>query len=280
MRLFLKIVVYCMILVLTVQINLKRLGNQTGKQIYSNFMQNQNANKPKNSFSNPKQNQEKNLKWSYSNLLFGEVGDKTFICITLLFYQTKTAYLIITSLLTKFLFVYLKILISEYNLFQFIPTEIFQVCGIFVYNIIGFSILYRLMFGNLKEAVDDYLFKHKKNEEFEQKFSFDFENFFKVFGIVFVSQLAAYAMEFACWHPFGLFSGQDHDGIKVALSWDYLAIKFGSISFGILFAVLIGLFTYKRFSIELNLIMSAITFLLFGIDNAVKFFSVYNEWQV
>jgi putative Ca2+/H+ antiporter (TMEM165/GDT1 family) len=280
MRLFLKIVVYCIILALTVQSNLKRVNTQTRNQIFSNFTLNGVTNKPKKLILGSKQIVEPNLKWSYKNILIGEVGDKTFICITLLFFQTKTAYLMITSLLTKFLFIYLKILISQYTLFQFIPIEIFQVCGILIYNISGFAILYKLMFGNLKEAKDEYFIKHKNNEEYEKKFYFDIEDFVKIFGIVFVSQLAAFAMEYSCWHPFGISSSQDYDGTRVALSWEYLGIKFASISFGVLFAVIIGFLTYKKFSLELNLIMSAITFLLLGMDNAVKFFSVYNEWQV
>lgn len=281
MRLFLKIVVYCVILALSAQSNLKRVSTQAGKQIFSNFIPNTNLNKTKKILLNPKQITEPNTKWSYNNILFSEVGDKTFICITLLFYQTKTAYLILTALLTKFLFVYLKILISQYCLFQFVPTEIFQVCGILIYNMSGFSILYKLMFGNLKEDKEHYFHNNKKNEESEKKISFDFEDLLKVFGIVFISQLAAYSMEYACLHPFGVSIGVgDHDGIMVGLSWDYLGRKFASISFGVLLAVIIGFGTYKKFSLELNLILSAITFLLLGIDNVVKFFSVYNEWQV
>lgn len=283
MRLFLRIVVYCILLALSSQTNLKRASTQPGKQIFSNFIPLTNLNKTKKFILNPKQTTEPTLKWSYKTILFGEVGDKTFICITLLFYQTKTAYLILTSLLTKFLFIYLKILISQYSFFQLVPTEIFQVCGILIYNISGFSILYKLMFGNLKESKDDFFLKQHKTEESEKKFSFDFESFLKVFGIVFISQLAAYSMEYACLHPFGVSIGSgasDHEGIMVGLSLEYFGIKFSSITFGVLIAALIGFGTYKKFSLELNLIMSAITFLLLGIDNAVKFFSVYNEWQV
>jgi len=137
------------------------------------------------------------------------------------------------------------------------------------------------MFGNLKETKDDEFFnKQKKSDESEKKFSFDFENFLKVFGIVFISQIAVYSMEYACLYPFGIQNGAaGPDPIGVELSWEYLGIKFASISFAVLFAVIIGFGTYKKFSLELNLILSAITFLLLGIDNAVKFFSVYNEWQ-
>jgi len=283
MRLFLKIVVYCIILAFSAQSNLKRVSMQTEKQIFSKFIPTSNFNNTRKNFISLKPSLEPNLKWSYDTILFGEVGDKTFICIALLFYQTKTAYLILTSLLTKFLFIYFKILISQYNLFQFVPTEIFQICGILIYNISGFSILHKLMFGNLNKSKDNFFLKHKKSEESEIKISFDFEYFFKVFGIVFVSQLAAYSMEYACLHPFGVSLGTaapDHDGIRIGLSWEYLGIKFASITVGILFASLIGFLTYKKFSLELNLIMSAITFLLLGIDNAVKFFSSYNEWQV
>lgn len=281
MRLFLKIVVYCIMLALSAQSNLKRVSPQAGKQIFSSFLPYPYINKTRKIIPNQKQIPEPDIKWSYNNILFSEVGDKTFICITLLFYQTKTAYLILTALFTKFLFVYLKILISQYSLFQFVPTEIFQICGILIYNTSGFSILYKLMIGNFKEATDDFFDKQKKNEESEKKISFDLEDFLKVFGIVLISQLAQYSMEYACLHPFGVVTGgADHDGIRVGLCWEYLGIKFAGISFGVLFSAIIGFGTYKKFSLELNLIMSAITFLLLGIDNAVKFFSVYNEWQV
>ncbi len=270
MRLFLKIVVYCLILISTNSNNLKRVGILSGKQIYSNFMNVKFLNGTQKINTNQKTTDNLEVRWNYYKILFGEVGDKTFICITLLFYQTKTAYLILTALFTKIIFIYLRVLIVHYSLMQLIPTEIFQVFGIIIYNFSAFSILYKLMFVNLKEDRGDFKYnKHK--EESEKRFLFDFESFIKTFGVVFISQLAAYSSNEANIQSLYI--------DKNLLTWKYLAINLSSIGFGILFSVIIGLLTSKKFSLEFNLIISAITFLLLGIDNAVKFFSVSNEWN-
>lgn len=270
MRLFLKIVVYCLILISMSSNNLKRVGKLSGKQIYSNFMKVKFFNATEKINTNLKTSENFDERWNYYKILFGEVGDKTFISITLLFYQTKTAYLILTALFTKIIFIYLRVLIAHYSLMQLIPTEIFQVFGIIIYNFSAFSILYKLMFVNLKEDRRDFKYNKHKDES-EKIFLFDFEAFIKTFGVVFISQLAAYSSNEPNIQSFYI--------DKNILTWKYLAINFSSIFFGILFSVIIGFITFQRFSLEFNLIISAITFLLLGIDNAVKFFSIYNEWN-
>lgn len=276
MRLFLKIVVYCVMFAFANQANLKRLSSNTGKQVFSNFINGQNFNNTRKIFLSQKTIQEP-IKWSYYNILFDEMGDKTFISITLLFYQTKTAYLILTSILAKTIFIYVKIIIKEYSLFQFIPAEIFQVIGILIYNIIGFEILFKLMFGNNKEPQDNL--KNKKNEDLEKTFYFYFEDFFKVFGVVFFSQISSFST-MQTLIRFNDVNVNILNASQIILCWNYLAINFASILLGALISVLIGFICFKKFSLEFNLIISAITFLLMGIDDAVKFFSVYNEWQI
>jgi len=279
MRLFLKIAVYCLILTFVYQSNLKRGSTQPMKQIWSNYITSSNFNTTKKILLNQKHFPEKDIELSYYNILFSEVGDKTFICITLLFYQTKIVYLIFTSLFSKFIFIYLKFIISEYNLFQTIPAEIFLVTAIMMYNIIGFYILFKLMFANINENKEECS-KVKKTEESEKNFIFEFEEFIKIFGIVIITQITQYSMIQNSKFPFGNFGLQSNEMFKINLTWNNLAINFASIIFGILFSVLIGSITYKKFSLEFNLFFSAITFLLLGIDDSVKFFSVFNEWRI
>lgn len=279
MRLFLKIVVCCLILTFAYQSNLKRSTTQPRTQTWSNNLSGPNSNMTKNIIFNQKQIPERDIELSYYNILFSEVGDKTFICITLLFYQTKILYLIFTSLFAKFIFIYLKFIISEYNLFQIIPSEIFLVTAIMMYNLIGFFILIKLMFGNVNENNEECS-KVKKTEESEKKFIFEFEEFIKVFGIVIITQITQYSMIQNSLFPFSTYGLENNEIFKINLTWNNLAINFASIIFSILFSVLIGSITYKKFSLEFNLFFSAITFLLLGIDDSVKFFSVFNEWRI
>jgi hypothetical protein len=269
MRLFLKIVVYCIMLINTHSNNLKQTNTLSNQQIFSNIMEVNNLNKTKKFQTNIKEFKEKELKLNIYALLFKEVNDKTFICITLLYFQTKTVYLILTALLTKLMIIYLKILIGQYSLLQTIPSELFQVLSIFIYNLSGFAILYKLMFVNLKENNSEF-FK-KKNEESDKIVLFDFQSIFKTFGVVFITQFAAYSINETNF--------QNLNPDNIFFSWNFLTINILKILFGIFIAMIIGYISFKKFSLEFNLIISAITFLLLGVDDLVKFFSVYNEWQ-
>jgi hypothetical protein len=213
--------------------------------------------------------------WSIYNIIFDQIGDKTFISIILLYFQTKTSYLILTSILAKTIFIYIKFLINEFSLFQVIYPEVFQVIGLMIYYMIGLYILFKLMFGN--NIASESNIKSKKKED--EDFYFYFEDFFRIFGIVFFTQISS----FSIMQSFIRFTNAD---LRIAninqtvSSLNYLAINFASIIFAVIISNLIGFICFKKFSIEFNLIISAITFLLMGIDDTVKFFSVFNEWKI
>ena len=130
-----------------------------------------------------------------------------------------------------------------------------------MYNLMGFVILFKLMFMNLQQK-DLENFSKNKDEEI---WYFDFDSFIKTFGIVFLSQLTSYSTD----HNLPLLNS-----FTFQIKNNFIMMKLLAIIFSIIFAFVISFIFRRKFCIEFNLIISAITFLIMGIDECVKFFCI------
>jgi len=270
---FLKNVVYFIIISSIFASNLKNFKNTSTfkkQSIFSKFLEINYPNKTSNNLGGNleknKINSEKEI--SFTEILFIEIWDKTFISTILIYFEVKTSYIISITFLTKIFLVYLKWLIEIYGLNLIYHLEIFKAGCFIMFYLIGFSILFKLMFVNLKQKnLENFRISKKiKDEESIVKISyFDFNSFIRTFGIVFLSQITG--------------NSSDHNSpllneFLFINTNKFLMIKLLTIVLSILFAFLISFIFKRKFCIEFNLIISAITFLLMGIDESVKFFAV------
>lgn len=264
----LKSVVYCLIISSIYSSNLKNLKNTNTfkkQSIFSKFLDVNYPNKTSIIFGNPvtnKINPEKKI--TFSDILFKEIGDKTFISTILIYFEVNTYYIISITFLTKIFLVYLKWLITVCDINLVYHLEIFKAGCVLMYNLMGFLILFKLMFVNLKQKNLENLSKNK-DEEIVKRWYFDFDSFIKSFGIVVLSQITGNSSD----HNLPLLND-----FLFANTNNFLIMKFLAITFSILLAFVISFIFKRKFCLEFNLIISAITFLIMGIDESVKFFAV------
>lgn len=265
---FLRTVVYCLILTSAYSSNLKNIKNTSTfkkQSIFSKFLDVNYPNKTAiyfNNLDNNKNYSEKKI--SFTEILFKEIGDKTFISTILIYFEVKTSYIISITFLTKIFLVYMKWLITICDLNLIYHLEIFKAGCVIMYNLMGFLILFKLMFVNLKQKNLENFSKNKE-EEMTKNWYFDFDSFIKTFGIVFLSQITGNSTD----HNLPLLNE-----FMFSNTNQFLGMKLLAIMFSIILAFVISFIFKRKFCIEFNLIVSAITFLIMGIDESVKFFAV------
>jgi len=183
------------------------------------------------------------------------------VSIILLYFQSSPYMLFTVSSTIKIIISYLNIFI-DLKLDDILPANIFQITGMTIYIIFSLSILYNLMFDQINPLESKT--KKKQNEteisNIIHKLSRlnlkDIDAMMRIAGILLISinqEQKAILTDNDRWLNFGF------DVIGDILS--------------VIFAMIIGYILSIKFTLNSNLLFSSITFLLMGIDIAVKFFS-------
>lgn len=210
--------------------------------------------------------QEQNLNdetFDYSKL-FVYIGNKSFFCIILLYFQYSPYILFIGCFGVNAMVSYYYNFIS-WKIFDVLPEEVFQIVGMTVYLLIAVSIIYNLMFYEDELLMRDKVKTKRKQNEVDfinriKKFSLkDVESLLRIIGIILISVHDD--------SPFPL-KNTLSIGKLTCFSIDILANLIST-----LVAMLCGFSLSVKFSINCNLFFASITFLIMGVDIAIKFFS-------
>lgn len=257
MKLITKTFVFLCALVLATTTNLKLYRNLDAKNTYfTDFEEDRSKLLINKFFSIPK---SQNTTLNFLNL-FQDIGDKTFICVILLYFNSSAAYLFISTLVMKIIYLSTKhyifeSFISEFYLFKVIfPVKIFQFLGVVFYQICGYAILFKMIF----TKTDSTAYKKTETEDIQQNFNFQ-EKLKLIFIIL-----------FSFFSSFNIESANEREMLPLTLSKFFTNLA--SVLIGLALALGIGHAIFTKFSKEFTLIITSITFLLMSIDGAVKVF--------
>ena len=192
--------------------------------------------------------------------IFSEIGDKTFICVILLYFSSCGYYLFISTLImkllhenTKHFFLSDNFMLDNYLFKIIFPFKIFQFIGVIFYQLCGYSLLFKMVFRNSGTA------KNPDLENQEDKFNSQ-EKLRMIFIIL-----------------FSFFSSFNIDESAMAVPYSFTVNKFVlnivQVVISLIFAFCIGQFFQKRVSKDATQIFSSITFILISVDGTIKLFS-------
>ena len=260
MLILLKIAVCCLMIFSSNSSNLKNLSSFKKESIFSRII-------PYNSSINLKElktneNSENDL---FLHILFQEIFNKTSLSIIFLFFEIKPSYIFSMSIISKIFIIYLKWIITVYDIQIKMTIELIKVISIVLYYTMGFVILFKLMF-NLKKIRNENFSINKQDENYiSWYFDYNFDSFLKILSVVFISQFASFST-----------NKNNHllNSFYFKFEKTFIILKIISIIFSITFGFILSLIFKKKFCFEFNLILSAITFLLMGIDENITFFSI------
>jgi hypothetical protein len=218
---------------------------------------------------NPVEDQVKSIKFFTiyrGNLVaydyFKYLGDKTFLCIILLFFQSKPIILVAVTMFIQILMAYLQIFLN-FIITDLIPIELFQLAGLWAYFLSGATILYELMFEDAKsinEKIQDSLPDINLGE---------LKSIIRILGIITISRILdgytgssgytslSFLKENAEWH----------------FIWIYLGKETSAFIIACVFAILIGFFLafMKRNN---NLFIASVTYLLLGMNISLNYLMI------
>lgn len=209
-------------------------------------------------FSITDNTQKTNSNFEIFNLL-QDIGDKTFICVILLYFNSSGIFLFLNALMMKIIYINSKhylyeSIVSEYFFFKvFFPVKIFQFLGVLFYQLCGYSILFKMIFTNIDKS-----FKKIESEDLKENFTFP-------------EKIKSY-----CILLFSLFSSfnlDDSQKQNYSFGFNKFLISTTSVIISLIIAIGIAHSIFKKFSKEFTLIITSITFLLLSIDGAVKVFT-------
>ncbi len=257
MKLIIKAFVFLCVLIIVYTTNLKLYKNLDSKNTYFTDFEEDRSKLLLHKFFSIQKNT--NLTFEISDLL-QDIGDKTFICVILLYFNSSAIYLFLTSFVLKMIHLHIKdylyeSFISEIFLFKVIfPIKIFQFLGVIFYQLCGYSIIFKIIFSNTDTT-------YKKTETEDLKHNFNFHEKLKLIFIIL----------FSFFSSFNTNIPNDRDLLPFTINKFF--INFVNVLLSIGIAILIGHGIYKKFSKEFSMVISSITFLLLSIDGAVKIFA-------
>jgi len=154
---------------------------------------------------------------------------------------------------TKNIFLADNFISDNYLLKIIFPIKIFQFLGVIFYQLIGYSILFKLVFRTSEN------FKNQNMENIDEKFTSQ-EKLRMIFIIL-----------------FSFFSSFNINEPKTEETHNFTPYKFIlniiQALICLTLAFFIGNFVHKRVSKDSTLIFTSITFLLLSVDGAIKLFS-------
>jgi putative Ca2+/H+ antiporter (TMEM165/GDT1 family) len=190
-----------------------------------------------------------------------EISEKSFISLILFYCETHPLLLLFTVFITKVSLIYL----SKYvYLPSIVPHDLFEYLAMIMYYLLCITTLYKLMAGTAKTTKPKFDFDDCKVEK--RNFIKEIFPIFKVLGYVVISFLIRHDND--GYHDIsGLL------GLKQSLM--VLCFKVMSIFIVINLAMLIGFILVKNISTEVYLLISGLIFLLFAVDQTIKYYSHY-----
>jgi hypothetical protein len=291
-----KFLIFLISVSLTLSTNLKITKNLEAKSTYytnfnnnNNNMKNKNKNKNKiinlniekindnkqNKKQYEKEKEEKKLINNFFSFpskltntinymeIFSDIGDKTFICVILLYFTSCGYYLFISTLIMKLIQEYTKNfllignLIPGNYLFKIIfPIKIFQFIGVIYFQLCGYSILFKLIFRNSDSYENT---KNENNENLEEKYTP--QEKLRMLFIILFSFFSSFDFE------------ENNENINNNFTLFKFIMKLIQSLIALIIAFFIANFIYKKFSKNSTLIFTSITFLLISVDGAIKLFS-------
>jgi len=258
MKLIIKTFVFLIALIIINATNLKLYRNLDAKNTYfSDFEEDRSKLLINKFFSIPKSSNNSNFEILD---LFQDIGDKTFICVILLYFNSSASYLFFSTLIMKIVFLNTKHFLyesffTEFFLFKVLfPIKIFQFIGVLFYQICGYSILFKMIFNNNETSF-------KKIETEDLKECFILQEKIKLLFIILFSFFSSFNIE------------NLNERQMISMTFNNFINNFSSVFISILIAFLIAHAIFKKFSKEFTMIITSITFLLLSIDGAVKVFA-------
>ncbi len=190
---------------------------------------------------------------------FKYFGDKTFLCVTLLFFQSKTLILLSVTLLIQIMMSY-SLIFLNFIITDLIPLEVFQLGGIWAYFLSGATILYFLMF----EKEKCYNDKISESVSEMSKISLvELKSVIRILGIVTISR----TLDGFIFPPF---VGKNTEW---PILWIYLGKETSAFIIATLLAMLIGLFL-SFMKIHNNLFIASVTYLLLGMNIGLNYLMI------
>jgi hypothetical protein len=206
------------------------------------------------------------LEFSFKRL-FKYTQTKSFICLSLFYFQSS-ALLVFNTIFIFKTFLTLLTIFYSFKINDVIPYEVFQVTAIGSYILLSLNILWNLVYNE----ANLYKKPKKRNEETKSHLLSslknltmnDIETIVKIVGLIIVTQAidGDFFVE-------GSFLVKDLKNTLYNVGLEVFAV-FISASSGIAFAFLLSI----TLNINCNLLISSITFLLSGIDTLLKFYTI------